>query len=311
MTATRLNPKYSRTSVGSLDWSTYEDCFITNGALAYWNGAYSGTNSNLQYCSKGAFGTIVTKGTGDYLPISGGTVNGNVTLNGGSFFTSGTGTGHAIKNTSVQLKNSNNGRSSDLYHYYSFQDTDGAFSGWAGNIVRTNGHVETEIGVRTRNTSGTNYTNVFWVEIDKSNVCKYGASNASNFRSNLGIAAASSDRRLKSNIEQIGDEAVDFVRELKPCHYDIHGEHQVGFIAQDVYEAEKWDSMMAFESREGMDGLDDWEKMPDGSPTWKLDYHQIIAPLVATVQNLLERVDELERTVSDLQGQINGKDMEE
>lgn len=34
--------------------------------IAYWNGAYSGTSSNLTYCNKGAFGTIVTKNTSDY-----------------------------------------------------------------------------------------------------------------------------------------------------------------------------------------------------------------------------------------------------
>lgn len=34
--------------------------------MAYWNGAYSDTSSNLQYCDRGRFGTIVTKNTGDY-----------------------------------------------------------------------------------------------------------------------------------------------------------------------------------------------------------------------------------------------------
>ena len=34
--------------------------------IAYWNGAYSNTSSNLAYCNKGAFGTIVTKNAGDY-----------------------------------------------------------------------------------------------------------------------------------------------------------------------------------------------------------------------------------------------------
>lgn len=34
--------------------------------MAYWNGAYSDTSSNLQYCDHGRFGTIVTKNTGDY-----------------------------------------------------------------------------------------------------------------------------------------------------------------------------------------------------------------------------------------------------
>lgn len=46
--------------------------------MAYWNGAYSGTSSNLQYCDHGRFGTIITKGSGDYLPIGGGTLTGDL-----------------------------------------------------------------------------------------------------------------------------------------------------------------------------------------------------------------------------------------
>jgi hypothetical protein len=34
--------------------------------IALWNGAYAGSASNLAYCNRGAFGTIVTKNTGDY-----------------------------------------------------------------------------------------------------------------------------------------------------------------------------------------------------------------------------------------------------
>lgn len=38
--------------------------------MAYWNGAYSGSSSNLAYCNRGAFGTIVTKNAGDYATAS-------------------------------------------------------------------------------------------------------------------------------------------------------------------------------------------------------------------------------------------------
>lgn len=38
--------------------------------MAYWNGAYSGSFSNLAYCNRGAFGTIVTKNAGDYATAS-------------------------------------------------------------------------------------------------------------------------------------------------------------------------------------------------------------------------------------------------
>lgn len=56
-------------AVGNTGWAnkTTDDKYIpTMSFMAYWNGAYSGTSSNLQYCDRGRFGTIVTKGSGDY-----------------------------------------------------------------------------------------------------------------------------------------------------------------------------------------------------------------------------------------------------
>ena len=55
---------YIRSSAGGLDWTnTIEgnQKVIMKSALAFWNGAYSGTSSNLTYCNKGAFGTLATK----------------------------------------------------------------------------------------------------------------------------------------------------------------------------------------------------------------------------------------------------------
>lgn len=57
------------TSVGSSGWrdAGTDQGFVPDMAfMAYWNGAYSGSSSNLTYCCKGAFGTIVTKNAGDY-----------------------------------------------------------------------------------------------------------------------------------------------------------------------------------------------------------------------------------------------------
>ena len=55
--------------------------------IAYWNGAYSsGNNSNLQYCDRGRFGSIVTKGSGDYIATTGGTLSsGSIKKAGGSY----------------------------------------------------------------------------------------------------------------------------------------------------------------------------------------------------------------------------------
>ena len=54
------------------DDATVNTIAPTMGFIAYWNGAYNSSgSSNLAYCNKGAFGTIITKGSGDYIPISG------------------------------------------------------------------------------------------------------------------------------------------------------------------------------------------------------------------------------------------------
>lgn len=52
----------NNTSVGAFGWSssTGNGIYIpTLNTLAYWNGAYTSTNSNLQYCDRGRFGTII------------------------------------------------------------------------------------------------------------------------------------------------------------------------------------------------------------------------------------------------------------
>ena len=58
------------TAVGTAGWTTLATGQTTipdMAFIAYWNGAYTGTSSNLAYCKHGAFGTIVTKSADDYL----------------------------------------------------------------------------------------------------------------------------------------------------------------------------------------------------------------------------------------------------
>ena len=57
------------TAAGPSGWkdATTDQGYIPDMSfIAYWNGAYSGSSSNLAYCNKGAFGSIVTKNSGDY-----------------------------------------------------------------------------------------------------------------------------------------------------------------------------------------------------------------------------------------------------
>jgi hypothetical protein len=68
------------TAAGASGWkdATTDQGYVPDMAfIAYWNGAYSGTSSNLSYCSKGAFGTAITLNKADViksLSISGKTI---------------------------------------------------------------------------------------------------------------------------------------------------------------------------------------------------------------------------------------------
>ena len=83
------------TNVGASGWNdaSTDSQYVPDMAfMAYWNGAYSNTNSNLAYCNKGAFGTAATKDIGyfataghnhdsTYLKLSGGTMTGALNFN--------------------------------------------------------------------------------------------------------------------------------------------------------------------------------------------------------------------------------------
>ena len=59
----------SLTAASSSGWSdlaSAQNLIPDMSVFAYWNGAYGGSSSNLAYCNRGAFGTIVTKNAGDY-----------------------------------------------------------------------------------------------------------------------------------------------------------------------------------------------------------------------------------------------------
>lgn len=93
-----------------------------------------------------------------------------------------------------------------------------------------------------------------------------------------GTLTQSSDRRLKEHKAYLGDDAVEFVNKLKPALFQKDGSNHVGFYAQDVEEADKWNCMTG-----EMNGFK------------TLGYEELIAPLVAYVQKLEERIAELEK----------------
>ena len=63
----------SLTAASSSGWSdlaSAQNLIPDMSVFAYWNGAYGGTASNLAYCNRGAFGTIITKNAEDYATAS-------------------------------------------------------------------------------------------------------------------------------------------------------------------------------------------------------------------------------------------------
>lgn len=94
-----------------------------------------------------------------------------------------------------------------------------------------------------------------------------------------GTLTQSSDKRLKDHIDYLDKDADEFIRKLKPAHYTKDDAHHVGFYAQDVEEADKWDCMVG---------------ELNGFKT--LGYTELIAPLVAYCQHLEKRIEELERS---------------
>ena len=119
-----------------------------------------------------------------------------------------------------------------------------------------------------------------------------GAGNAYGDRSNAidvdtdgnqrlaGTLSQGSDRRLKEHVDFIDDDAVKFIRKLKPAHYIKDGLDHVGFYAQDVDEADPWNCMTG-----EMNGY------------MTLCYTEIIAPLVKYCQQLEKRIESLENLI--------------
>lgn len=72
----------NNTSLAPLGWTSKEQgiSLVTLNTLAYWDGCYKDSYSNLAFCKQGEFGTIVTKNVRDYVSISGGMLTSGSTI---------------------------------------------------------------------------------------------------------------------------------------------------------------------------------------------------------------------------------------
>lgn len=66
--------KHVLTASNNLGWDGTQGQIPTIDTLAFWNGRYNATNSNLQYCDRGRFGTMAVANAADYLARAGGSM---------------------------------------------------------------------------------------------------------------------------------------------------------------------------------------------------------------------------------------------
>ena len=101
-----------------------------------------------------------------------------------------------------------------------------------------------------------------------------------------------SDSRLKTFISDITyDSAIQFIKQLKPKHYYKNGIEDYGFYAQEVEEIEEYGDVLVTKDNSGLFDLPDFRL---------LNYEGFIAPIVATIQGLTDRVDSLEQENAEL-----------
>lgn len=128
-----------------------------------------------------------------------------------------------------------------------------------------------------------------------------------------GTLSQSSDRKVKDNIETINEKsAIDLINSLQPVQYtfkkDENKKLNMGFVAQDVKEV--CDNIgidnFALYNVVEVDKKGNRSKkinlkkgVSDEELSWGLSYTQLIAPMVATIQNLTKRVEELEQKLND------------
>ena len=100
-----------------------------------------------------------------------------------------------------------------------------------------------------------------------------------------GSLTQNSDRRLKTHVAYLGDDAAVFMRRLKPAVFVKDGERRYGFYAQDVQMADPWDTKTV-EAQHTDESL--------GFDPLTLEYSALIAPLTAYAQSLERRIEQLE-----------------
>ena len=160
-----------------------------------------------------------------------------------------------------------------------------------GGGVKTGNYYETALGAYNVVSTG-NYTNALVVgggssDSDRKNILTLTGTGRLTI---AGTLVQNSDRRLKTHVAYLGDDANVIIDRLKPAVFVKDGGRHYGFYAQDVQRADIWDTKTV-EAQHTDESLD--------FDPLTLDYSALIAPLVAYSQNLEKRIEELERRLGD------------
>jgi hypothetical protein len=257
---------FTRNTVGDIGWGTSSNqgLPVAVSAIAYWNGAYSGTTSNLAYCSKGAFGSIVTKNSGDYLGVSATAAAATKLANARNFKIGNTsksfnGTadvtwslGDIMKGQGLNATTAcgtlyfNNDGKSHVGRLSMYNNADGDYTQLACYNV-SSGSTMNYISIHPNHIGFNSY--VISKGYIRPNNNGYLDLGASEYRwrtvySSNGVST-SSDRTLKENINYVRmgeteinyDDMYNFVKddlELATYNYVNSGEKHINFIAQDL-----------------------------------------------------------------------------
>ena len=129
---------------------------------------------------------------------------------------------------------------------------------------------------------------------------------------------SSSDRRIKREISDMDSKAVDFILKLKPSKYKLEhgnsGRYHFGFIAQDVEKIMNstiGDAGLLIKSEIGTSDDEDYVPVDfDNEDTYQygLRYEELIAPMVATIQNLNDRIQTLEHKIQEMETNNENKE---
>lgn len=113
-----------------------------------------------------------------------------------------------------------------------------------------------------------------------------------------------SDRKNKNILGNIENSGVEFVKKLNPVFYILKngdsGRKHMGFIAQEVAQLaaqlEMGDLSLYQATKINDDGSEAYysDSYPDEQLAWGLNYNELIAPMVTTIQYLMRKLEEKE-----------------